>query len=532
VLAAGPRTPVTAFRGALLLLCAVLSVVADDRTYAALPIAILGALALAADRAPWLRRRPLVVGLAEAVLAGGSIALTGGADSPMLPYLLAPPTAAGLLLGIPHVLAVAVTTALSVVALRFSGWHVGDADNFGPVTAQWLLLGSALGLLSNRARSLESRGRTSQQDRYVEARALLQQLRGVSQRLPGGLDAGSAAEGLLQRCADDAPSASRSAVLVQPSPGALVPLAVRGTRRVPWRAPLSEPGPLQQAWDSSATVIDRRDPDVHGRRKGSTLVVVPVPGEDGPFGLVVLESYDSDGLTAAEVAAVERHVAGSALQLETALLFEELRSAATVAERDRLAREMHDGVAQELAYIGYSLDDLRMSAAKVDEPLAAKVSELRTSLTQLVSNLRLSITDLKTSVSSERGLGSALTSYVRAVGSGGKLSVHLSLDESAFRLPGEQEVLLLQVAQLVAQDARRTGQAANLWVRLTVDPPAATLVVEHDGPRSPLDELAPFADAFDRISGTLRVMDRPDSGVRLVAALGGGVDGRDRHAGR
>ena len=44
-------------------------------------------------------------------------------------------------------------------------------------------------------------------------------------------------------------------------------------------------------------------------------------------------------------------------------LFEEVRSTVTVEERDRLAREMHDGVAQELAFVGYQLDDLRIRAA-------------------------------------------------------------------------------------------------------------------------------------------------------------------------
>ena len=127
-------------------------------------------------------------------------------------------------------------------------------------------------------------------------------------------------------------------------------------------------------------------------------------------------------------------------------------------------------------------DDLRLQAAKLDDSLAERVSDVRTGLTRLISDIRLSITDLKTSVGSDRGLGAALTSYVRAVGSAQKVAVHLSLEESAFRLPAEQEVVLFQIAQAVLQDVRRSGQVSNLWVTLRVDPPSARLRVEHDGP--------------------------------------------------
>lgn len=524
--------PVTAFRAAMLLLCALLSVVAENRTYTALPIAVLSALALLAERVPSLHRRPALVGVVEALVAGASVGVTGGANSPMLAYLLAPAACVGLQARPRHV---ALVTLAGSAAVALGPLLEGDPllhRSLVVGAGQWLLLGAGLGLVGHRARVLEGRGPTPDADRYSEARGLLQQLRAVSRQLPGGLDAASMAEALLERCAGVLPNAARSAVLVQPSPGSLVPIAVRGTRRVPWRAPLSDPGPLSEAWSSQQPVVDRRAPDVHGRRQGSTLVVLPLRSEGGGFGLVALESYDDAPVEPACVLQLQRCADDAALQLETALLFEEIRTAVSVAERDRLAREMHDGVAQDLAFIGYALDDLRRAATPVDQALAEKVVDLRATLSTLISDLRLSITDLRTSVSSERGLGSALTSYVRAVGSSGRLAVHLSLDESPFRLPGDQEALLLQIAQVFASDARRTGEAANLWVSLTVDPPTAALVLEHDGPNAAVDDVSAFAPAMARASGTLRVSARPGTGVRVDAVLGGGADDGDRHARR
>ena len=54
----------------------------------------------------------------------------------------------------------------------------------------------------------------------------------------------------------------------------------------------------------------------------------------------------------------------AALQLDTALVFSAVRESATAEERQRLAREMHDGVAQDLASFGYLIDDAAAEASR------------------------------------------------------------------------------------------------------------------------------------------------------------------------
>ena len=507
----------------LLVLCSALSVLTNARTSAALPIALLAAYAFAAERLPLVRRRLLAFGLTEALFAGLTIAFTDAAESPMLPYLLAPAMATGLA-GRGRDVWLVSTAATAGLVIGGVVSEPASVKEYTEAGLQWILLGVALGLVAGWAQRLTSEAPVPTYDRFLEARSLLEDLRRVTHRLPGGLDVASSAEALLQRCADLVPSA-RSAVLVQPpSTGALVPAAVRGTQRVPWRTPLSTPGPLQRAWDGRVPVVDRRDADPHGPRRGSALAVLPVLSAKEPLGLVILESYEEGAFTASELELLIACVADGALRLETAVLFDDVRSAVTVEERGRLAREMHDGVAQELAVVGYQLDALRGRAAKTDPALAEGLTDVRTELTRLISDIRLSITDLKTSVSNDRGLGAALTSYVRAVGSGQQLVVHVSLQESALRLPGEQEVLLFQIAQAVAQDVRRSKQAANLWLLLEVDPPSARLLIEHDLPtdRRSLD-LSDFERQLSRFGGTLASGPRDgSSGVRVEALLEGG----------
>jgi signal transduction histidine kinase len=236
-----------------------------------------------------------------------------------------------------------------------------------------------------------------------------------------------------------------------------------------------------------------------------------------------MESLDTDAFTPEQLADVDRAAQRAAVQLETALLFDEVRSVATAEERDRLAREMHDGVAQDIAFVGYQLDELRLHAAKADPVLGDRVGDVRKSLTGLISDLRLSITDLKTSVGPERGLGAALGAYIRAISTGRQLTVHLSLQESPFRLPSDREVALFQLAQLVSQDVRQKGTAANLWVTLTVDPPSARLVVEHDGASGDID-LREVSSAVARLGGSVSARPRTGGGTVVEAAFEGEHD--------
>lgn len=520
--------PATVFRVVLLVLCSLLSVVAADRTYAALPVALLAAYAFAAERTALVRGRPLLFGCGEALFAGAAVALTGGARSPMLPYLLAPGLALGLAGTWRSVVGASVAASAGLLGGRFAYERglrpVLDSPlhEFVVECGLWVLLGLAFGLVAGWAQRLTVEAEPATYDRYGAVRELLEDLRGLTLGLPGGLDLATSAQSLLDRCARAVPS-DRSAVLVQPSPDVLVPAAVLGTRRVPWRAPLSAPGPLQRAWETGQPVIDSRRADTHGRRKGSTLAVVPLVGARGPLGLLVLERFAEDAFDDDVLGTLVECAEQAVLRIETSLLFDEVRSSVSVEERGRLAREMHDGVAQDIAFVGYQLDELRLHAAKADPVLGDRVGDVRKSLTGLISDLRLSITDLKTSVGPERGLGAALGAYIRAISTGRQLTVHLSLQESPFRLPSDREVALFQLAQLVSQDVRQKGTAANLWVTLTVDPPSARLVVEHDGASGDID-LREVSSAVARLGGSVSARPRTGGGTVVEAAFEGEHD--------
>jgi len=456
---------------------------------------LLTQIAHAGGALPWLAALLLVAGLslrlgdaawghtllvAEIALTCAGVALTGGATSTLWAYLPAPLLVAGLHHGQRYAVVYGgQAAALLILGRVLTGPDSGSWQAFSAAAAQWVVLSVAVGVLADRVRKFPSRGRAEVDASYEEALLLIGQLRDVTRRLPGSLDPVFVAETLLDGCQGVA-KFSTAAVLVHAGDKRLTPLATRGMQRVPWRHPLTTPGPLRTAWLEATPVLDVRGPDIGGRRAGSALLVLPVPVADRMIGLVVLESEDVDAFPPALVDALGDTVLRQALRLGTAVVFDEFRTYANMEERERLAREMHDGVGQDLASIGFELDELRHHL-KADSGAVAAVGQVREHVTDIIRDIRLSITELQSGEVLSRGLGAALTSHVRAAGAGEGFTVHLSLDESTFRLPADTEAELLRIGQELTSAARRRFSAENLWVTLQVDPPAAMLRLEHDG---------------------------------------------------
>ncbi|MDX6203668.1 MAG: hypothetical protein QOJ83_3168 [Frankiales bacterium] len=522
-------------------------------------LALALALLLASRPSPWdaLWLLPLVVtelwvrgrGLADGQLAALAywwvaisalgVFFTGGSHSPMLPGILVGTFLAGLAFGIDGVL---VASGIASVLL-LTMWGVGygqlpePAQQYLGTCAEWVLLGVCVGLAGQWMGRRQAGPDGEAAERYAEARALLNQLRSVTSRLPGSLDVATTCEVLLEECLGVC-QANAGVVLVHAGGGNLVPITLRGARRVPWRSPAAGPGPLQRAWETGEPVLDVRKPDAsdtpadEGRRQGSALLVVPIHSPEGMLGLVAVQTSAYQELPADVIDRVQATVERYAVPLETAQLFETVRAASTVEERSRLAHDMHDGVAQDLAYIGFELDLLRTQAARLDPALGESVAELRHRTTRIIADIRGSITDLRSSRSVERGLGAALTSFIRNAGATGHLSIHLTLDESAFRMPAAVEVELLRLAQEFTSLASNESDARNLWVTLVVEPPVAYLRLDHDGAAANVTtSLTGAGHRLEALGGTLTVVRVQPTGMSAEAMVGGSTDDDQRPAG-
>jgi signal transduction histidine kinase len=249
---------------------------------------------------------------------------------------------------------------------------------------------------------------------------------------------------------------------------------------------------------------------------GVTVAALPVLMGERVVALVVLTGVGT--LDEAQIGACRNVVAQAGTRLASALLFDDVRRLATDDERLRLAREIHDGIAQDLASVGYLIDDI---ATDSDQDVAERLAALREHITGLVSELRLSIFDLRTGVDETVGLARTLGDYVHRVGTQSGLVVNVSTDESRHRLPVATEVELLRIVQEAVTNVRRHAEATNLWLTVVVDPPRARITVTDDGrglqPGRPDSMgITGMRERARRIGGTFRVENRTDGPGTVV----------------
>jgi signal transduction histidine kinase len=516
------------------LICAVLAAVASGRRasfvwlFAIAATAATAALASGSTGRRWSGR---LFRAAETTVWAAGVIMTGGSHSPLLVYILAPGFAAGLAAGLEDAIA---TPALGAVVLAvgraLASPPTEPLSGLATSAAEWLVLALVAGLLASWIRKLiQETASHDAQESYLSAYRLLSQLRTVSRQLSAGLDATTLAEGMLRSLQDVMPY-DRGAVFVRSSGTRLVPLAYTGADRVDWDVDLVGDTAFADAWMSQrAQSRNWQHSGGRGVSRSGSSIVLPLRMGLRTFGLVGLETREPDAFPPHAVAAAEPILANSALRLETALLFNDVREVATAEERRRLAREIHDGIAQELASLGYFIDGLHSEAAAEGSGVAEPLSDLRKELSRIISELRLSIFDLRSDVDQHGGLGAALSEYVRTVGTTSPFTVHLSLDERPTRLPAETEAELLRIAQEAITNARKHADAENLWVDCMVDPPRATLRVADDGSgmrrgRQDSFGLDVMRERAARLHAQFRITPREPTGTVVEVTLGGDVE--------
>jgi len=196
-------------------------------------------------------------------------------------------------------------------------------------------------------------------------------------------------------------------------------------------------------------------------------------------------------------------------------------------ERARLARELHDTLAQDFVGLSTLLDAVSMRLAE-DVTSARQYLDLaRKMVRHSLTEARRSVMDLRAAVLQGQSLGEALQSAAPAWVAGSSLKVHVEAGDEAAKLPDEEEQHLLRVAQEALHNAAHHSKGKNAWVRLNYEQVAGAiqvkLSVRDDGqgfdPETTFDPSAGhfgilgMQERAERIGGTFRLESRPGGGT-------------------
>ncbi len=202
---------------------------------------------------------------------------------------------------------------------------------------------------------------------------------------------------------------------------------------------------------------------------------VPIVARGHLLGRLYLAEKVADGrvvpFEAGDREVLELFATQAAIAIENARLHSRLEALAVVAERERIARELHDNLAQVLGYIRMRAASARRALEGGDLTAVGRVlCEVDEAVAEAYADVREAILGLRSRVGGERALPDALGEYLERFRQQSGLEVEFEADPAVreVRLPPQAEVQLLRIIQEALTNVRKHARAARVWVRLGV----------------------------------------------------------------
>jgi two-component system nitrate/nitrite sensor histidine kinase NarX len=212
------------------------------------------------------------------------------------------------------------------------------------------------------------------------------------------------------------------------------------------------------------------------------------------------------------------HLAGAIEGLRAAALE---RESAVAEERGLLARELHDSIAQSLAFLKIQIGLLRGALQRGDTARADQaLAELDVGVNGSLSDVRELLVHFRTRTNAEDIVPAIQTTLQKFEHQTG-LPTHLSVDGDGLPLDADVQVQVLHVVQEALSNVRKHSGASRVWVNVRQSPPWR-VEVRDDG-----CGFTPSPDTPDGIHVGLRIMreraQRVGADVEVVSAPGGGT---------
>jgi signal transduction histidine kinase len=192
-----------------------------------------------------------------------------------------------------------------------------------------------------------------------------------------------------------------------------------------------------------------------------------------------------------------------------------------VAERNRLARDIHDGLGHHLTAIAVLLE--KADTFRERDPAAADraLVDARRSARQALDDVRASVRSLRAETEPFR-LAAALDDLVRRASDDG-LAVRVDVAGDEARYETTALTALYRAAQEGITNARRHARASRVDVTVDLDPSRARLVVADDGQGFPADRegvgLTGMRERIGLEGGSVDVRSAAGAGTRLTVTI-------------
>ena len=265
---------------------------------------------------------------------------------------------------------------------------------------------------------------------------------------------------------------------------------------------------------------------------------VPIIVRDHIFGrLYLTEKHGGDEFSKDDERLALAFASQAGVAVENARLVEQIKERtedlAILEERDRISKELHDGVIQSIYSVGLALQG-SLNLLEKDPGLArARIGAAIAELDNVVRDVRSYIFELQPHLVEEKGLSEAILELARdfEVNTLGGITVDIP-EEATARLEAHEQGQVIQVIREVLSNIARHAQANEVYVGITTLPNEIDVTIEDDGVGFDLETvrkgrgLRNIQERAGRLGGTMEIATRLPKGTRHILRIPRAGDSR------
>jgi signal transduction histidine kinase/ligand-binding sensor domain-containing protein len=200
------------------------------------------------------------------------------------------------------------------------------------------------------------------------------------------------------------------------------------------------------------------------------------------------------------------------------------RYSAVLGERNRIAREIHDTLAQNLAGIALQLDSVNMQSPEIPPSLRQRLDQACNLVRYSLSEARRAVTDLRSDELEERELAVVLPQVAERMAAGAALAANVQVLGTPRRLNPMTEKNLLRIFQEAMANAVKHAGARTIEVELRYGFDALALWVRDDGGGFDTERIIPLGVGHYGLTGMRERAERIGGRLTLKSAVGQGTE--------
>jgi signal transduction histidine kinase len=213
-----------------------------------------------------------------------------------------------------------------------------------------------------------------------------------------------------------------------------------------------------------------------------SLLGVPVRVKGRPIGnLYLTDKEDASEFSEQDQRLTELFALHAGIAIENARLHEAVQRLAVIEERDRIGRDLHDGIIQGIYAVTLSLEDVEELTKDEPHEAMVRVDRAIDALHETIRDLRKFIFGLRPELVDQTDLPNLLNALADQVRQSSLIEVEVHLPEAPHDLPAHVRAELLQIAREALSNVARHSGGTRAELGLTVAGDEVTLAISDNG---------------------------------------------------